>query len=278
MSPTLPLPPAAWFPGELHLEVVVLLVALGSVYVVAARRQGEGISGGRAACFLAALVALFLALDGPIHDLADRYLFSAHMVQHLLLTLVVPPLGLAGTPGWMIDAVLGRPSRSAVGAAVLRRLTRPLPALSIYAVALIAWHVPAAFEAALASHGVHVLEHLTLIVAAILGWWPVMSPSVIAPPLPYGARLLYVFVFGMPMTVVAAMITGADVLLFPFYGAAPRVAALGPLDDQRLGGLIMWVPAGFVPLMAFTAVFFRWVASEWEDPAEDEERTLKSRP
>jgi putative membrane protein len=278
MEPTPLVPPAAWFPGELHLEVVALLVAAACAYIAAMRRRGESIAGGRAACFFAALAAVLVALDGPLHDLADRHLFSAHMVQHLVLTLVVPSLGLAGTPSWMIDAALRLPMRSAVGAVVLRVATRPLPAFSIYAVALIAWHVPAPFETALRSHGVHVLEHLTLIAAATLGWWPVISPSVTAPPLPYGARLLYVFVFGMPMTVVAAMITGAEDLLYPFYAAAPRVIALAALDDQRLGGLIMWVPAGLVPLTAFTAVFFRWVASEPDDPTENEARTLTSRP
>ena len=82
------------------------------------------------------------------------------------------------------------------------------------------------------------------------------------------AQLLYLFVFGMPMTVVAAMITSAEQVLYPFYEAAPRITDLTPLADQRLGGLIMWVPSGLIPLAAFTVVYFRWVAAEAdEDPA-----------
>ena len=80
--------------------------------------------------------------------------------------------------------------------------------------------------------------------------------------MPYGAQILYLFAFGLPMTVVAAMITGAETLLYTGYAEAPRVFDLSPLTDQRLGGVLMWVPAGLVPLLAFTAVFFRWAAAE----------------
>jgi len=86
----------------------------------------------------------------------------------------------------------------------------------------------------------------------------------LAPALPYAGQLLYLFVFGMPMTVVAAMITGAEHVLYPFYETAPRIVDLTPLADQRLGGVIMWVPSGLIPLVAFTVVFFRWAAAEAE--------------
>ena len=82
--------------------------------------------------------------------------------------------------------------------------------------------------------------------------------------LPYAAQILHLFAFGFPMTAVAAMITGAETLLYPFYAAAPRLYGLTPVADQRLGGLLMWVPAGTVPLIAFTIVFFRWAATEAE--------------
>ena len=94
-----------------------------------------------------------------------------------------------------------------------------------------------------------------------------MSPSRLAPALPYAAQLLYLFVFGIPMTVVAAMITAAERVLYPFYEAAPRLFTISPLEDQRLGGVIMWVPSGLIPLAAFTIVFFRWVAAEADETA-----------
>lgn len=260
-----PAPAPAWFPGTIHVESIVIALALAFLYLRAWRVRGQRVAWQVAARGLTALAMLVLSQNGPLHDLADHYLFSAHMAQHLLLTLVVPPLALAGMPAWMVDAILRPVLSSRVAAWILRRLTRPVPALVAYTVALVVWHLPGPYELALTSHAWHVAEHAMLIAAATLGWWPVLSPSALSPALPYGGQILYLFAFGMPMTVVAAMITGAEQVLYPFYADAPRITALAPLDDQRLGGLIMWVPAGLIPLIAFTAVFFRWVASEPED-------------
>lgn len=257
--------PSPWTSLDVHPDVVVGVAALGGAWLLAWRARGAPVSVRHAARFFTGLAVVLVALNGPLHELSDRYLFSAHMVQHLLLTLVLPPLCLTGTPAWMMDGLLWR--WRPVGAAV-RTLTRPLPALSVYAVALVTWHLPGPYGAALDSHAWHVVEHLTLIAASVLAWWPVLSPSGLAPPLPYGAQILYLFVFGMPMTIVAAMVTGAEQVLYPFYAAAPRVTSLGALADQRLGGLIMWVPAGLIPLVAFTVVFFRWVASEPDEEGE----------
>ena len=221
----------------------------------------------QAVSFVGGLVALLLALNGPLHDLSDWYLFSAHMVQHLVLTLVVPVLLLIGMPAEMLDALLRPLLARRPTAAVLRTVTKPLPAFALYAIGLIGWHLPSPYNLALERHGWHVVEHLVLLGTAVLGWWPVASPSRALPALPYAAQLLYLFVFGMPMTVVAAMITGAEQVLYPFYEAAPRIVDLTPLADQRLGGIIMWVPSGIIPLAAFTIVFFRWVAAEADEPA-----------
>lgn len=252
----------------IHLEVIVGAGLLAGAYVAAGRAAGQRPRPARACAFLGALVALLGALNGPIHDLAERALFSAHMAQHLILTLVVPPLLLAGVPAFMADALLAPLLARRGLAVVLRTITRPIPALGAYAVALFVWHLPGPYGAALGSHGVHFVEHALFVGTALLAWWPVLSPSHLLPPLPYAAQILYLFVFGMPMTIVAAMITGAEHLLYPFYAAAPRVTALTPLVDQRVGGILMWVPAAVIPLVAFTAVFFRWAAAESEDRAE----------
>jgi putative membrane protein len=250
-----------------HGEVVLAAGVAAAAWAWAWYRRGTRPPIGQAARFLGALAALLLALNGPLHDLSDWYLFSAHMVQHLVLTLVVPPLLLTGLPGWMADALLAPVVARRAGAALVRVLTRPLPAFSLYAVALVVWHLPGPYNTALEVHGWHVVEHAVLLATAVAGWWPIASPSRLAPPLPYAAQLLYLFVFGMPMTVVAAMITGAEHVLYPFYAAAPRLFDLTPLADQRLGGVIMWVPSGLIPLAAFTLVFFRWVAAEADETA-----------
>ena len=251
--------------GSLHPEVVVAAAVAAALYARALRRTPA--TRGQAACFVTGLVTILVALNGPLHDLSDRYLFSAHMVQHLALTLVAPPLLLTGLPTAMADALLRPVLARPLLAALARTLTRPLPAFALYAVGLVAWHVPALYNVALERHGWHIVEHVVFMATATLGWWPVLSPSRALPPLPYAAQILYLFVFGMPMTVVAAMITSAEQVLYPFYEAAPRITDLTPLADQRLGGLIMWVPSGLIPLAAFTVVFFRWVAAEADEVA-----------
>ncbi len=260
-------PPFSWTSFSIHLDVIVGAGLLGGAYLGAwltRRRKHPGGLGGpsRPPMFFTGLLALVVALNGPLHDLSDYYLFSAHMVQHLVLTLVVPPLLLAGTPAWMADSVLRAIARVRPLGALVGVLTRPLPAFACYAVALIGWHLPGPYNAALETHAWHVVEHVLLIATAVLGWWPILSPASVAPPLPYGAQLLYLFVFGMPMTVVAAFVTGAEHVLYPFYAAAPRIFDISPLTDQRLGGVIMWVPAAVIPVLVFTLVFFRWVGAE----------------
>ncbi|MGH7323629.1 MAG: cytochrome c oxidase assembly protein, partial [Candidatus Rokuibacteriota bacterium] len=221
----------------------------------------EAPPAGRVAAFAAALVAGVAATNGPLHDLAERPVFAAHMAQHLVLILGMAPLLLAATPGWMVDGLLGVILGGPRWRALARALTRPVPALGLYAGALIAWHLPGPFERAVESHAWHLVAHMVLVAGAILAWWPVLSSSRLLPPLPYGAQILYLFAFGIPMTVVAAMIAGAEEVLYP-RGAAG-------LDDQRLGGIIMWVPAGLVPLAAFTIVFFRWAAEEADEGMEE---------
>ncbi|MBI1848393.1 MAG: cytochrome c oxidase assembly protein [Candidatus Rokubacteria bacterium] len=262
--------PSVWLTGSVHPELFVIAGVAGGAWVAARRRARAGVGRGRAVAFFAGLAVLLAALNGPLHDLSERYLFSAHMVQHLLLTLAVPPLLLAGLPAFMLDGLLAPLLRHAGPAAVLRALTRPVPALLLYTVALVAWHLPGPYDTALASHGWHLVEHVTLLVTATLAWWPVLASSARLPALPYGAQILYLFAFGVPMTLVAAMITGAERVLYAFYAAAPRIGPLDPFDDQRLGGLLMWVPAGLIPLLAFTAVFFRWAAEEADDLDESE--------
>ena len=257
-------PPFGWTSGEIHADVVFGAGLLALAYAIAWTR-GARPGLREPALFGGGVLVLLVTLNGPLHDLSDYYLFSAHMVQHLLLTLLVPPLLLGGTPAWVADALIVPLQRRRRIGPLARAATRPVPALGLYAVALIGWHLPGPYGAALERHAWHVVEHLVLIATALLAWWPVLSPSARLPRLHYGTQILYLFAFGMPMTVVAAMITGAEHVLYPFYDAAPRVLPLTALADQRLGGLIMWVPAGLIPLIAFTVVFFRWVAAEADE-------------
>jgi putative membrane protein len=259
-------PPFTWLGGGIHVEVLLGVLGLAALYTRAIVTGGRATPLGQPLAFFGGCVALLVALNGPLHDLSDYYLVSAHMVQHLVLTLVVPPLWLAGTPGYVLDGVLEPLLGRRIAGPIVRALTHPLVALGLYAVALIGWHLPGPYNAALERHGWHVAEHVMLLGSALLAWWPILSTSRRLPALPYAAQLLYLFVFGIPMTVVAAFVTGADRPLYPWYEAAPRLFGLTPLVDQKLGGVIMWVPAGLIPLVAFTVVFFRWAAAEPDEP------------
>ena len=220
------------------------------------RKYGWGppASAAQIASFSAALLILLLALNGPVHDLSDYYLFSVHMVQHLLLTLVLPPLLICGTPGWLLQPLLRPPAVRAVARAV----TRPLAAAAIFSVTLAVWHLTPFYELMMREHGVHIATHLMFIVAATLMWWPVLSPVPELPRLGYGPAMLYLFLVGIPMQAVAALITTADQVLYPWYSVAPRTWGLSPLDDQQLGGLLMWVPGNLYMFSAIGVVFLLW--------------------
>lgn len=254
---------------DLHPDVVLGLALLGAAYLAGIgplrRRFGwaASVSPWRIATFFTALGTILAALNGPIHELSDQALVSVHMLQHLLLTLVMPPLLLAGTPGWLLRPLLGIPGVAPTG----RQLTRPLVALALYSIVFAAWHLPGPYEWALRHHGVHIVEHLLFMATAVLLWWPVAGPLPEWPRLPPPAQLLYLFAAGIPMVPVAAFITLSETVLYPFYGEAPRQWGLSPLSDQRLGGVIMWIGGPLAFLVAMTIVFFRWMGGDVE-PAE----------
>lgn len=250
--------------GEWHAEVLAGLAAIAALYLWAARAQRRRLAPGRLAAMAGGLAVLALALNGPLHDLSDHYLFSAHMVQHLLLAFLMPPLLLYGTPGWLLRPLLRHPLVVRGG----RALTRPVGAFAAFNLVLVGWHLPPAYNLAMAVHPVHIVQHLMIMAAAVLLWWPVLSPARELPRAPYPVQLLYLFVVGLPMVVVSVFITMADSVLYPAYLSAPRLwEFLTPRADQHLGGLIMWIPGGLVFLIAISVVFFRWQAAGADDLA-----------
>src|SRR6266516_2438485 len=174
----------AWHRWDIHPSVVAGLVLLGGLYVYLG-----GLTSARrhVASFGGALLVLFLALNGPLHNLSDTYLFSAHMAQHLLLTLVFPPLLLYGTPAHVIRPLLRPRWVMALG----RVVTRPLPAALLFSGPIVIWHMPSLYEAALRHHNLHILQHLVFLTTAVLMWWPVLSPVPELPRIPHLLQMLY---------------------------------------------------------------------------------------
>jgi putative membrane protein len=258
-----------WTAWHADPSILAGLAVLGGAYCAATlwrRRIAPGMVAEplKAVSFFGGLAVMFVALTGPVHDLSDYYLFSAHMIQHMLLVFALPPLLLHGTPGWMLRPLLRDARLLRLG----RVLTRPTGAFAAFNLILVAWHLPPLYNLAMEQHPVHIVEHLMIMAASVILWWPVLSPLPELPRAAYPIQLLYLFVVGLPMVMVAIFITMADSVLYPYYAAAPRVwERLTPHADQHLGGLIMWIPGGLVFLAAISVVFFRWQAAGADDEA-----------
>jgi putative membrane protein len=251
-----PIATLSWWQWSIHPSTALGIAALAAVYLWAARGLGRMPSLAQRICFFSGLLVMFASLNGPIHDLSDDYLFSAHMVQHLLLTLAMPPLLLSGVPGWMLRPLLARRGI----APVARFLTRPAICFVVFNLVIAAWHLPPLYNAAMANHNIHILEHLMFMAAAVMMWWPLLSQLPELPRLAYPGQMLYSFLMSIPMSIVAIYIAMSDHVLYPAYAAAPRVLPLSPLEDQLLGALIMWIPGGLIFYIIMTVVFFKWNA------------------
>lgn len=227
-------------------------------------KSAQAVSRAQTVSFLAGAFILLIALVSPLDEIGDLYLFSAHMVQHLLLTLVAPPLLLLGTPGWMVRPFL-RYKAIAAGARVL---TMPLVAFAFFNIDFMVWHLPALYEATLEHESIHIVEHLLFIGTACLNWWPILSPLDELPRLPYPAQILYLFLAAVPSTVLGGILVFAPNVLYATYEAAPRVFGISAIDDQLFSGLIMAMPGGMTYLIALSIVFFIWIGRE--DRAESE--------
>ena len=262
------MPPQAadfsWTEWHGHPSVIIGLLALTGAYLLAVgplrwrfgveRRPGAW----SVASFLTGVVVIFVALLSPLHELGDSYLFSAHMVQHLLLMLVAPPLLLLGTPGWLLRPALAAPRTLHI----TRFLTSPVMAFVAFNVVLVLWHLPPLYGLALRERGIHILEHLMFISAAVIMWWPVLSPLSQAPRASYPMQMLYLFVIPTVPAILGAMITFANSVLYDWYAEAPRVWEISAHTDQQVGGIIMWVPGGLAFLLTLIVVFLIWSGEE----------------
>jgi len=253
----------AWHP---HPSVWLLLGGIWVAYVVAVRRHrivaGEPSDRRRrTTLFSFGMAFLWLGADWPVHDLAEGYLYSVHMSQHLLFTLVAPPLLIAGMPAWMWRDIL-RPRWLFV---VFRFLTRPVVALILFNGLLLFTHWPEVVEASVRSELTHFTLHVLLVGSAIVMWWPVMSPLVELPALTPPAQMMYLFAQSLTPTIPASFLTFGHTLLYPVYGTFPRIWGISALNDQLIAGLLMKLVGGFI-LWGFVAtIFFRWHAREERD-------------
>lgn len=250
--------------------VVLGLAAAGWAYargVRAAWRSagvGRGIARRHIAAFAGAAAALVLALVSPVDALGGT-LFAAHMVQHLLLILAAAPLLVLAAPdrafAWALPSGARRPAarflnRPAVRGAG-RALTRPMTAWLLHAIILWIWHIPGPYTAALGSDTIHAAEHAGFFVTALLFWWVVLRPP--RRRAAYGLGVLFVFATALQSGVLGALITFAGTAWYPVHSEGAALWGLTVLEDQQLAGLVMWVPAGLVYVVAAGLLCAAWL-------------------
>jgi cytochrome c oxidase assembly factor CtaG len=225
---------------------------------------GHGIRRWEAWCYAWGWFALFVALVSPLHPWG-RVLFAAHMTQHEVLMLVAAPLLVLGRPVIVFLKALPAPSANRLAAisntsvwqSIWRSLSNPFAAWLIHGVILWIWHVPSLFEATIDDEFIHTLQHASFLFSAILFWWAVMHGR--QRRAAYGLAVLYMFTTALHTGLLGLLITFARSVWYPAYSETTQSWGLTPLEDQQLGGLIMWIPAGLVYVVAGLAFFTGWL-------------------
>ena len=227
------------------------------------RRAGRRWPRGRTAWFLLGVAALAVALLSPIHELGHVFLW-VHMVQHLLIMMVAAPLLALGAPVTLALAAASPPTRARVLLPALRSrpaaiLGHPLLSWSLFVAVLVGTHFSPLYELALERPAAHAIEHALYLGSALLFWWPVVGADPAPGRLSHPLRLVYVVGAGPPNTIVALAIYSAGEILYPAYARVERTWGPGPLDDQRLGAVLMWLVGDLLLLVAAILVLAAWL-------------------
>lgn len=266
---------------QAHPDTWLVVAGAAFAYWYAIRIVGPRVLGPRVravtrrqvACFAAGLLVIEVASDWPIHDLAERYLFSAHMVEHMLISLVAPPLLLLGMPAWLIRRILRRP---ALGGTV-RVMCRPIVAGLMFNGVIAVSHAPFWVNGTLDHHYLHFWAHLLLFVVSMFMWFPVVNRLEEFPSLSGPGRMVYLFLQSVVPNVPAAFLAMSTGVVYRFYANVPHpFAGLNVLNDQQLAGAIMKVGGTFYLWGIITVLFFRWVVSQSKTSSAAEDRAASA--
>ena len=217
--------------------------------------------------FGAGLIVLWLALETPIDTISDYYLDSVHMLQHVLLMFIAPPLLLLGLSSEMVAKLVKVPG--------LRAITEPIPSQLVAAFVMLVWHLPPLYNATLYNDLLHVLEHVMFIAAGLVMYWPMLEATSAHSrwQLSSGAKLVVMFIATLPQDGVALALMFSRAPFYEYYTHVPRlIQGLTPVIDQTLAGGVLMVLGKASLAVAALAVFFRWFGAEqradWERSAE----------
>lgn len=259
---------AAW---NLDPLLIGLLVTLVWVHHRGRSGSDERSGVGRDRTFVAGVLVLAVALMSPLERVSEA-LASAHMVQHVLLVLVAAPLLAHSAPGSRL--MRGAPIPIRRTPARLRRIglrfgwtSHPITVLLLYVITLWFWHSAVAYEATLSNHWIHVLEHASFLVTAVLFWRVVLSGRR-GRKVPGGLALLLVFVAAMASVLLSLLLTFANEPWYAGYETTTAAWGLDPLEDQRLAGALMWIPAGVIHVVLALVLFASWLGEESLSPTD----------
>ena len=253
----------AWQP---HPEVWLLVALLAVGYALAIHRLGPRLAPAgtpvvtrfQIASFSAGMLALWVASDWPIHDVAEGYLFSVHMVQHVAYSIVAAPLLLIGTPTWLARWLLSpRWLRATV-----RYLSRLVPATILFNLVVIFTHTPLVVNAALEHALLHFAIHTLIFLSSIIVWMPILSPLPEVPRLAPLGRMLFLFLQSVVPTVPASFLTFGAHPLYSFYDHVPRLWGISAISDMQVAGVIMKIGVGLTLWVIIAILFFRWYNAE----------------
>jgi putative membrane protein len=210
----------------------------------------------RACCFFLGLIATWVAVVSPVASL-DSHMLTAHMIQHLLLMTIAPPLIWLGEP-----VITAWPMRWALPNGLGKLLGHPVFCWLAAALALVVWHVPAMFQLGMQSSTVHFIEHASFLTTGLLFWWPVIEPRPSAARWPRWSMLLYLFLATLPCDVLSGLLVFSDRVVYPMYLSMPPMRGLSPLEDQQCAAALMWTCVTVVFLVAGTILSIQILSPE----------------
>ncbi|HEY2602933.1 MAG TPA: cytochrome c oxidase assembly protein [Thermoleophilaceae bacterium] len=253
-----------WSFDPSQLVVVVLFATVYLRRFVQARREAGGRGAGwpQLAAFSGAILVMLIALVSPIDALGEDYLFSMHMVQHILLGDIAPLLVLLS-----LSRVIMRPLTRRLMSVerALGPFAHPATGIAVWLTMIYVWHIPAMYDAALNHDGIHALEHTCFFIGGIAVWWPLIQP------VPMRRRLTGLGVFGyliaakISIGLLGIFLTWSHGVAYPYYEHVPRIWGLSAIEDQNLGGAIMMVEQSIVLVIAFVILFVRMLLQSEQD-------------
>jgi putative membrane protein len=260
--------------------VLLGLAAITAAYVLALRRRLLRDDDDTSPWFRQArlrpwlfgmgMLSTLLALQSPIDKGGDEYLLSIHMVQHLILMMVAPPLVILGIAGARPLPRMVLPRLRALWSF----LTQPWQAVLIFNAVLLVWHIPSWYDATLTTEWIHVVEHLTFFGVGLIFWWPIVDPMRVAhgrPVSPF-VKIAALVLAGIPPTVLGFLFALVGSPLYDFYARAPRLWGMSAVLDQQVAGVIMFGLGNIVYFVAISVIFLRLLGNPADDEACTEAR------